>query len=152
MIGLDIKVKNEYSNYLYKIFNGIDLKKYIWEINADDFLYSDNGDIKQNLFGSNVLKGEEFLNRISRESYYMIFTDIKAYPIGKERMEIKTLEDFSKSNCEVVLLCTDSIFIEFYSKEEQILEKVYKNCTRENFEKVEYLSIEDVLSRSFIAW
>jgi hypothetical protein len=82
----------------------------------------------------------------------MIFTDITAYPLGKDRIEIKTFEDFLESNCEVVLLCTDSIFIEFYSKERDVLDKVYNNCIGKGFEKVEYLSIENVSERGFIAW
>ena len=32
LIGLDIKVKNGYSNYLNKILNGINLFNYVWEI------------------------------------------------------------------------------------------------------------------------
>lgn len=152
MIGLDIRVKNEYSNYLYKIFNGINFSNYIWEINSDDFLYSENGTTIQNLFKAEVLEGKEFSKCISRDSYYMIFVDIKAYPIGNERMVIKTLEDFLKSSCEIVLLCTDSEFIEVYSKNMEVLEKVYNNCISNNFEKVEYKSVTDVSERSLVAW
>ncbi|QSX06704.1 DUF2691 family protein [Sedimentibacter sp. zth1] len=152
MICLDIKVKNGYSNYLNKIFNGIDLFNYVWEINADDFLYSENDKMKGNFFGADVLNAEEFIKCISRESYYMIFSDIKAYPLDKERVEINTLKDFLESSCEIVFLCTDSIYIEFYSKSRKILDKVYNNCKGSNFEKVEFKSVDDVLGRSFIAW
>lgn len=152
MIGLDIKVKNEYNNYLYKIFYGIDLLKYIWQINADDFLCSIDNEIKQNLFGTDLLNGEEFLKCISRDSYYMIFADIKAYSPGSDCVEIKTFDDFLESSCQMVLLCTDSTFIEFYSKNRDMLDKVYYNCIGNNFEKVEYRSAEDVSKRSFIAW
>ena len=152
MIGLDIEVKNGYSNYLYKIFNGIVFLNYMWEINTDDFLYTENGEIKQNFFGAYLLNGEEFLKCISRGSYYMIFTDIKAYPLGKESIKIKTFEDFLESSCEMVLLCTDSVFIEFYSKVRDILDKVYNNCIGNEFEVVVYKSVADVSGRNLIAW
>lgn len=152
MIGLDIKVKNRYSNYLYKIFEGIDLLNYVWEINTDDFLYYDGGDLKQNIFGSDILNGEELLKCISRDSYYMIFVDIKAYPLGSDRIDIRIFEDFLKSNCEIVLLCTDSTFIELYSKDRDVLDRIYHNCKGIDFENVEYVSAEDVSERNFIAW
>lgn len=152
MIGLDIKVKNGYSDYLNKLFSGIDLFNYVWEINTDDFLYSENGEVKGNFFGADVLNAEEFIKCISRDSYYMIFADIKAYPLDSERIEIKTLEDFLRSSCEIVLLCTDSIYIEFYSKSKEILDKAYNNCKGSNFEKIEFKSVKDVSGRNFIAW
>ena len=152
MIGLDIKVKNEYSNYLNKILTGIDLFNCVWEINADDFLYSENGELKEDFFGADVLNAVEFIKCISRDSYYMIFADIKAFPLESERIEIKTFKDFIRSNCVMVILCTDSAFIEFYCKDREILDKVYSNCISNGFEKVEYKSSDDVLERNLIAW
>jgi hypothetical protein len=152
VIGLDIRVKNEYSNYLYKILNGINLFNFVWYINADDFLYSESGNLNESFFGTNILSGEEFFKCISRDNYYMIFADIKAYPLGCESTELETFEDFLKSNCELIFLCTDSTFIEFYCKDRDILDKVYNNCTGDEFETVQYKSIRDVIERNLIAW
>jgi len=152
LIGLDIKVKNGYSNYLKKILNGINLFNYVWEINADDFLFSNNGEIKEDFFGADVLNAEEFIRCISRDSYYMIFADIKAYPVGSELIQIETFKDFLRSSCIMVILCTDSAFIEFYCKDRKILDEVYNNCINNGFEKVEYKSAADVSERSLIAW
>lgn len=152
MIGLDFEVKNEYNNYLNKILNGINLFNYVWELNDDDFIYSENGELKEDFFGADVLNAEEFTKCISRDSYYMIFADIKAYPIGSERIEIKTFKDFLISNCVMIILCTDSGFIEFYCKEKEILDNVYTNCINNGFEKVAYKSAADVSERCLIAW
>lgn len=152
MIGLDIKVKNEYNNYLYKIFNGINLSDYIWDIITDDILYINDGDLKENIFSTDVIEGDEFLKCISKDSYYMIFVDIKAYPIGNQSMEIEIFEDFMNSNCVMILLCTDSAFIEFYCKDKEILDKVFNNCVGTDFETVEYLSVADITRRTFMAW
>ncbi|MEL7568270.1 MAG: DUF2691 family protein [Dehalobacterium sp.] len=152
MIGLDIQVKNVYNNYLYKIFYGIDLLNYLWEIITDDFLYYEHGEIQEQFFGADVMNANEFIKCISRDSYYMIFVDIKAYRLGSEHMKIKTLEDFLKSDCEMILLCTDSTFIEFYCKDRDILDKVYNNCIGDNFVKTEYKSVTEVSERVLTAW
>lgn len=158
MIGLDIKVKNGYNNYLYKIFNGIDLSNYLWEINTDEIYYDEDGQKKEQLFGTDIIGGKEFVKYISKNSYYIIFADIKAYPfnnensLGNEHVKINTLDDFLNSNCQIVLLCTDCTFIEFYCKDRDILDKVYNNCIGDDFEKTEYKSVAEVSKRVLIAW
>lgn len=116
MIGLDIKVKNAHSNYLNKILYDINLFNYDWDIITDDFIYYENGELTEYFFGADVLNSEEFIKCISRDIYYMIFADIKAYPLGNERIEINTFEDFLRSNCVMVIMCVDVSFIEFYCK------------------------------------
>ena len=121
MIGLDIKVKNVPSNYLNKILYDINLFNYDWEIIADDFIYYENGELTEYFFGADVLNSEEFIKCISRDIYYMVFADIKAYPLGNERIEINTFKDFLRSNCVMVIPCSDISFIEFYCKKKEIL-------------------------------
>lgn len=150
MVGLDIRVKNEYSNYLYKIFDRINLLNYMWKINTDDFLYLEGENISQDFFKANILSGGEFLKSISRDSYYMIFADIKAYPMDNDYDEVKNFKDFLESNCKLILLCSDSTFIEFYSKDKDILEKVYCNCIKYSFEDVRYVTFEHALARDLI--
>lgn len=157
MIGLDIKLKNGYNNYLYKIFCGIDLSSCLWEIITDEIYYDEDGEIKEQFFGADIISGEEFIKCISRDSYYIIFADIKAYPLsnehslGNEHVEIKTLDDFLNSNCQMILLCTDCTFIEFYCKDRDILDKVYNNCIGDDFVKTEYKSVAEVSERVLIA-
>lgn len=152
MVGLDIRVKNQYDKYLYKILNGIKFSSYTWQINYEDFLCLENGAIRETFFGANIMNGDDFFKCISRDSYYMIFADIKAYPINKELTEIKTFKDFVESDCEFILLCTDTSYIEFYCKDKSLLDKVYNNCIGEEFEKVEYRHQKDVCERSLSAW
>ncbi len=152
MIALDINVKNEKNNYLCKIFSGVDVLQYEWEIIYEDFQFYENGKRKEKLFEIDILSGEEFLKCISRDKYYMIFVDIKAYPINSKRAEINNFKDFLESKCEIVFLCTDSGFIEFYCKDNDILDIVYNNCIDNEFEKVQYRSITDVSERNLVAW
>lgn len=152
IIGLNIKVKNEYNNYLYKLFSSIDLLNYKWYVITDDCLYSENGEIKQKIFNKDIVIGQDFFKYISLKDYYMIFLDLKAYPLSGKYSEIRVFEDFLESECEIILLCIDSTFIEFYSKDKSILDKVYKNCGKFNLESVEYISVENARGRSMIAF
>lgn len=152
MIGLDIKVNNEYNSYLHKMLNGIDFLKYQWQIYADQIFYKENGNLDQGIFNACVLSGEEFIKCISRNSYWFIFVDIKAYKVGSESAEIETFEDFISSDCELVLLCTDSSYIEIYCKDKEILDMIYNNCTGDEFDKVQYVSCDEASGRGLIAF
>ncbi|WP_396334406.1 DUF2691 family protein [Clostridium sp. 19966] len=46
--------------------------------------------------------------------------------------------DIEVSNCEMVVLCTDSAFIEFYGKNREILDKVYSNCINSCVKRTEF--------------
>ena len=143
MIGLGIRVKNAPDNLLYKIFSGISVSEYIWEISEEEIMYSENNEHKQKLFGNSILSGDEFLKCISRDSYYMIFANIKAYPIESNRTNINTYKDYLESSCKIILLCADSTFIDFYSKAPSILKKVQENCIINHFEQVNILTEEN---------
>jgi len=130
----------------------VNLFDYSWEIVYEDFMYYEYDGLKSEFFGKDVLNSKEFTKCISRDNYYMIFADIKAYPINSEHVEIGTFKDFLESSCEMVILCTDTSYIEFYCKNREVLDKVFNNCIKYDFEKVEYRSFEDVSERSMIAW
>ncbi len=149
MIGLDIKVHNTYDSYLKKIFDGIDFNKYDWSIVTDDIFYK-KGDIEKPVFeGPGLLSGEEFKLGISRDNYYMIFVDIKAYTKGSKIDKIETFDDFMKSECQLAFMVDDCVYTEFYCKDRAILDNVYSNCIGDDFEDVKYTSIEDVKERPF---
>jgi hypothetical protein len=128
------------------------LTKYIWEINEEDIIYTENNRHIKSFFGSNVINGEEFLKCISRESYYMIFADIKAYYVGDNRININTYGDYLESNCQMILLCADSTFIDFYSKDTAILREVHKNCIDNNFEQVLIITEENNSRVRMVVW
>lgn len=152
MIGLDIRVKNEYNIYLHKILNGIDLLEYRYEIYADQIYYIKNGETREGIFNDDVLSGEDFIKCISINSYWFIFVDIKAYKVGNASTKIETFEDFLNSNCELVFLCTDSSYIEIYCKDKEILNKIYHNCIGDEFDKVQYVSCDEASGRCLIAF
>lgn len=149
MIGLKFKIKNEYGSFLNKILNSINVLEYDWEIITDDTICPDD----TRLFNDNVyLNGEDFLNCIMKDCYYMIFVDLKAFPLNGVHVEIETLNDFLESDCQLILLCTDSEFIEIYCKNKETLDIIYNNCKDFKFTSVEYLSQEDASNNNMIAF
>ena len=129
MIGLEIVKNNESDNFLYNFFNGIDLKKYNWVIDYEEILFDEERDF----FNKKKLNGQEFFKCITRNNYYIIFMDLKVYKVENRRIEnenikIETYNDYLKSDCEMIFLCSDSQFIDFYCKDKEILRIIYKNC------------------------
>lgn len=152
MIGLNIRVKNVSDRFLYKLFNGVDLSKYTWKISADNIMYNENGEHMQEFFGCDTVSGEDFKKCISRDSYYMIFADFKAYPVGSNQQDIETYTDYLQSDCQMIILCTDSVFIDFYCKDNEILDKVHKNSLDNNFEQVYAITKENDTRTRMSVW
>ena len=149
MIGLKFRVKNEYNNFLYKIFYSVNVQSYEWEIITDDIV--DSGEM-DGIFCSEFVDGQRFFDRIGKESYYMIFVDLKAYYPKCTHVEIKNFEEFLESECKIIFLCVDSELIEIYCKEKSILEKVHENCQKFHFEDVKYISKKEASKRNMIAF
>lgn len=152
MVGLQFRVKNEYDSYLRKILQHVNVQNYKWVVITDDVINSLTKSDVAGLFDSNIISGQELFNRIQQENYYLIFIDLKAFPINSVQSEIKTYQDFIQSSCQIILLCVDSEFFEFYSKERSILDVVYNNCINFDFKDIRYISEEEAIHRSMIAF
>lgn len=152
MFGLEFQVKNEKNNFLYKILRNVNVLTYEWEIITDDTIDYENLNIDQGLLCSNVVDGESFFKSIIKEKYYMIFVDVKAFPKNSTHEKIVTVKEFLESDCQMILLCVDSEFIEFYCKEKLIYDTVYHNCIEFSFENIEDISMENNCDRLVIAF
>ena len=152
MIGLQFKVKNEYNNFLLKILASVNVEQYDWDIITDDIIDANNPKDNDGIFNAATIDGQHFLHSILKESYYLIFVDLKSFPVGSKHAQIRVFEDFVNSECQIILLCVDSIFIELYCKDQQILETIYKNCLKYGFEDVEFISFENASNRNMIAF
>ena len=141
MIGITFKIKNEYNNFIAQILKDVDVEKYEWDIYPGEIFQRH---YNNKFFSEEHISGEYFSECINRREYYLIFADFKAFPIGKEHIEIQTFAQYIKSKCDIVFLCVDSQFIEVFSKNESILQKVYENCKAMGAKNIEIVnSIED---------
>lgn len=147
MIGIKFKIPNEYGNVLYKILEGIDVAQYYWNIVTDDIVVkrieNQQTITKDRLFDNQWLTGNDFLKIICQSYYYLIFVDVKAFPENSCNIEINTFDEFMDSNCNMMVLCNDSVHASFFCKDSCVVSKVYNNCIAYGFKEVELIPYAD---------
>lgn len=145
-IGIKFQIPNKWDKLIESILNGIELKKYIWKINEDDVYIKDT--MKNNGFlfpqEKNIFNGEEFIKIISQRSYYTVFINIEAYLSENDFHNIKTYNDFITSNCEIIILTSDNIFVNIYAKSEKIIQQIETNAMKNKYEQIEYITDENL--------
>lgn len=147
-VGLCFKLENSWGNFLYQILEKIDIKKYSWVIEEYEIITLYEGKYLQ-LFSGNRITGEKFLNKIKEDKYYLICANIKAYSNYPHLNEkIDRYEDFNQSDCQLMLLCNDSIFIEIYCKNESELNSIYDSCQLHGFTELNYIN-ENKITRTY---
>ena len=144
------KIPNEYGNYLKQILNNINNDNYIWKVTEDEVYTPNNTDY---LFPQekNMLENIEFMEIISQESYYTFFVNIQVYN-KEDKTTIDTYADFLKSSCILILLITDSKFVEVYAKDENILKIIYENASENQFSDIQYIEEYDIKRKIFSAY
>lgn len=153
-IGIEFNIPNEYGNFLEQILKQINLDEYIWKIEEDEIYINNNrksNDNDDNLFKKSIYKNEDFKRIIEQKDYYIIFANIKLY-VKQDNIIINTYKDFIESLCILILLVTDSKFVEIYSKYENILDKIYNNALKSNFHNIGYITKENLKRKKFSAY
>lgn len=145
--GIRFKLPNVYDSFINKILNGINKDKYIWKIDEDQ-VFINGGDF---LFSTDIYNGQDFKRIISHPSYYTVFINLRAYPIGTVFDEVKDYNVFLKSNCELIVLITDSTFVDIYSKNRADIEMINLNAQKNNFTEIEYITDENDKRKEFEA-
>lgn len=145
MRGISFHIPTKYSRYLWEIFKFINFTEYTWYIDQEEILYFNEKEeiADSDFFTSNILTGAEFKERISRNDYYVYLANIQAYPINAKKEDILTYDDFKKSECEIILLCADSKYVDLYSKSEEYIRNVYDMCIQNKFENAKYITDEN---------
>lgn len=143
MIGISFEIPNKYGKFLNNILDNIELEKYLWNIYDSEVLNKEG----KNIFYNNIYNNKHIMK--DNEDYYLIFANIQGCRKNSNRITIKSYQDFIKSNCEILIIIVDSIFVDFYAKDENILKIVKNNIKKYNFKNEKILkNIEDTI-RSF---
>lgn len=125
MIGIEINIESTYEKILYDLLNGIDSKKYKWNIVQQEIFYE--GDLNMSL-GLYLPKGIKFEDAIcNKGNYFVYFLNAQLYPKNAKENVIDTYDDFVKSLCDLIILCYDNSYIEFYIKSKDLWETIFKN-------------------------
>ena len=131
MLGIRFETVNEYNVFLKKIFDGLDIDCFNWKIAENEILFDNRKvDFNNRWYDSQELKKNFFSN-----NYYLIFLNLQGF-FEKDEKEINNYDDFLNSNCEIIILFSDSVFGEIYCKSEKVLNKIHENLQKNNFKNV----------------
>ncbi|MGG4266651.1 DUF2691 family protein [Peribacillus simplex] len=151
--GISFEIPNEYGTLLGEVLKPIDITVFSWRIgNGESYIVVDN-ELDEELFSEDkkAIGGAELKNLLENNMYYIIFSDLQAYPKG-EFFDIETYEEFIESQCELILLVVDSCYVTIYSKNKETTELLYKNATECGFEDVKYITDENDTRIRLSAW
>lgn len=138
MRGISFNIPNEYGNVLEKILYKFDVKKYNWYISDIDIYNCDD----KNDFSSGLISGISFDNSLnSINNQYIVAITLMAF--NGEFAPIVNYNDFKKSNCDLVVLISDSVFVEIYCKNKDDIEKLKNNALNFGFTNIEYITKEN---------
>ncbi|WP_346848697.1 DUF2691 family protein [Clostridium sp. UBA5119] len=143
--GLRFKIPNEYNFFINKITDGINKDTYVWEI-FEDQVFVEKGDF---LFDSDIYSGQKFNEIISQSPYYATALNLQVFPCETNIQQVKNYNEFLSSNCELVFLICDVIFVDIYSKSMKIIEIIRLNAQNNNFQEIEYITDENDRIKEF---
>lgn len=153
MRGVSFEIPNAYGKQLFDIFNGIDITQWTWRIGGGESYIVEDGTLDADLFDPvQVLTGEALLKRISENDYYLIFSDLKAFNVAENVMEIETYETFVESDCQFVLLLVDSSYVSIYAKEQYTIHDLYQRAIAANYENIHYITKEEDARTRLVAF
>lgn len=138
MLSVSFKINNSY-NIFSDVFNNIPIQNYFWhQLGWTEFYSVINGEYCD-FFNDTVISGETFAENLS-ENVYPIIVHIGALPNDNKEISIKTLDDFNKSECEILLIITDSTEVDIYIKNRNHYDILIENLT--NISSIEMHSKE----------
>lgn len=153
MIGVSFQLRYDSGSFLSEIFSLIDVHKFIWSIGDNEIIYRDeNGHLSTSIFDNELMTGSEFLRSIEKKKYYLVYADIKAFTHREQIRPIETYDDFVQSDCEIALLCTDTVYVEVYCKNESLMNTIIDNCRRFGFSNLQVLSRAENSGNRFGVW
>lgn len=85
------------------------------------------------------------MKHISKEDYYLIFADIKAFPTLESVVSIENETDFMKSSCKLGLSLSDSAYMIVYSREKPILLEILKRAETLGYQDIRFMKKEKVV-------
>ncbi|MFC4777310.1 DUF2691 family protein [Paenibacillus sp. GCM10023252] len=154
MRGISFEIPNMYGRFLGDILKRFDMDKYNWRIGGEEAYRIANGTLGDALFPEPIdsMDGGTLKSIVENNDYYIIFQDLKAFPKGKDTIEIKTYEEYLVSDCELVLLVIDSVYVAIYCKDRRVTEYIYGISINMGYTKVKYITDENDFRTRLTVW
>lgn len=99
-----------------------------------------------------TLTGDDLLRVLTARDSYVIFADLKAFPVGAEVHQVETYVGFLTSSCQFVLLVVDSSYVTVYAKSSALLETMFEYAVVSGFSDVERIYDEMYSRTSLVAF
>ncbi|WP_151735203.1 DUF2691 family protein [Paenibacillus tengchongensis] len=153
--GITFKLPHQDGHFLADMLKPVDVAAYHWYNGGEEAYYverKDNGD--QSLFPEQVfgMDGAELKEIIGNHEYYAFFVDLKAFPKDKEVVNVETYEEYVSSDCQLVLLLADSVYVTIYCKNQAKLKALYDNAISQGYNKVEYVTDDNDARTGLSVW
>jgi hypothetical protein len=132
----------------------MDVAAFNWYIGGEEAYYFEEGKLEKPLFPDEVygMEGEILKKIVEDNEYYIIFASLKAFPRGKNIIDVRTFEDFINSDCQLVVLVVDCAYVTIYCKDPETLESLYNNSITKGFSKVELITDENDFRTRLSVW
>lgn len=152
--GISFEIPNKFGSFLGEILRPINISSYNWYIGGEESYFAINGELDEPLFPEMIcgMNGEELKKIIENNTYYLIFANLNAFPIGKSATELTTYEEYIESECILSLLVIDSSYVSIYCKDPDLIEDLYKNALNKNFEKLKFVTDENNTRTKLSVW
>lgn len=137
--GVSFRTKqHEHEKVLSKIFQSIDVKKYNWyNILDQNEVWADfQGD---EIFDDEYYSGNDFEALINSE-HYIIFLKLQAYFKRVVYKNLLTYKEFIEDDCQLLVLVSDSEYVEIYAKEIDLINHIYGLAKQNGFFDIEYIT------------
>lgn len=123
---------------LSQILQTIDVKTYTW------YNVIEQSEVWANFQGEDILleenyNGDDFVKIINSE-HYIIFLKLQAYFERLNCHNICTYEEFVKDDCQLLILISDSEYVEIYTKTLEIADCICNTAKQKGFANVEYIT------------
>lgn len=155
--GISFEIPNNYDNYLFQILGKTGVEKFVWNLVEDDIHRKDYNVHDKNdhefLFVDDEIEldGAKLKNRIKESKYLSLFVNLQAFHHKNKVEIIETYDSFLKSDCQLILLVTDCIYVNVYVKSSVILEQIKQNAKKRNFQNIQYITHENDIHKTIQA-
>lgn len=152
MRGIKFQIRNVYGKQLADLLVDIAAPTWVWSIDPVESYKVENDALADPLFSETVMEGPEFLEHIDTHVHYLIFADLKAFPVRTNIVEVKNYEDFMRSDCQLAFLLIDSVYTHILAKDEEVIRKLGERARSKGFTEIEYLTDERVSGMLLTVW
>lgn len=140
MLWRGIIFKGDIAEFFSSLSELMDVSIYDWYVDDIELNYFD--------FRSGKFSGAEFNNALNDFSG-LSFVRLRRYPIKSVIKQIDTYDDYLESKCDFLVLLYDGGLFEIYSKEENLIHKIFEWCLVKCFDHIKYID-DDNDQRSYM--